>query len=101
MKNQHLKKRILSIALILSGLILGVTWNKESFCIGDKIFASLGLPAWSSGTSGTHYPAVIGTIILLLGISILSSTFSEKARKWIWPSIILLLVVLSLLFSIF
>lgn len=101
MKNQTLKKRVLALAFVVFGLILGVTWNKENFCIGDKMFAAIGLPAWSSGTSGTHYPAVIGTIILLLGIAVFNSTFPEKFRKWLWIAIFFILAVLSLLFSRF
>ena len=45
----HKKSRITAVVLILIGLALGVTWNKASFCIGDNLFAALGLPAWSKG----------------------------------------------------
>ena len=97
MKIQALTKRILSLVFIVFGLALGVTWNKDNFCIGDKIFAAIGLPAWSSGT---HYPAVIGTIVILLGIAVLNSTFPEKFRRWTWIAIALILAALSLLFSL-
>lgn len=97
MKNQTLKKRVLALAFVVFGLILGVTWNKENFCIGDKMFAAIGLPAWSNGT---HYPAVVGTIILLLGIAVFNSTFPEKFRRWTWIAIALILAALSLLFSL-
>ena len=100
MKNRTMIKRLLALVFIVFGLALGVTWNKENFCIGDKMFAAIGLPAWSSGTSGTHYPAVIGTIVILLGIAVLNSTFPEKFRRWTWIAIALILAALSLLFSI-
>ena len=62
--------RIVAVLLIALGLVLGVTWNRTKFCIGDNIFIALGLPTWSNGTSGTHYPAIIGSVFILIGIGV-------------------------------
>ena len=96
----HKKSRIIAVLLIVVGLALGVTWNKASFCVGDNIFAALGLPVWSNGTTGTHYPAVVGSIIILIGIGLLNSTLQTKARRWMWAIVILLLIAFNLLFSL-
>ena len=66
--------RIVAVLLIALGLVLGVTWNRTKFCIGDNIFIALGLPTWSNGTSGTHYPAIIGSVFILIGIGVLNTT---------------------------
>ena len=92
-------KRFVAVLLIILGLILGVTY-KAGFCIGDNLFAALGLPAWSNGTTGTHYPAVVGSIIILIGIGLLNSTLQTKARRWILAIVIILLIVFNLLFSL-
>ena len=97
---KHKKSRITAVLLILIGFALGVTWNKASFCIGDNLFAALGLPAWSNGTTGTHYPAVVGSVIILIGIGLLNNTLQTKTRRWVWAIVMLLLIALNLLFSL-
>ena len=96
----HKKSRIISALLIVVGLVLGVTWNKASFCVGDNLFAALGLPAWSNGTTGTHYPAVVGSAIILIGIGLLNYTQQTKATRCFWAIVILLLIAFNLLFSL-
>lgn len=97
-KNKKLTNRIIAVLLIIWGLILGVTWNSAKYCIGDEIFIALGISPWSNGSSGTHYPAVIGSFVILVGISILNLTLQKKARLWIWTAVILCLVLFNLLF---
>ena len=92
-------KRIIAVSLIILGLILGVTY-KDGFCVGDNLFAASGLPAWSNGTTGTHYPAVIGSVIILVGIGLLNYTLQTKARRLLWGIVILLLIAFNLLFSL-
>lgn len=99
-KKSVLIRRIVAALLIAIGILLGVTWNRESFCLGDTVFLAMGLPAWSNGTSGTHYPAVFGSFAVLIGIGILNTTMQKKARLWVWTSVVLVLIVLSLAFSI-
>lgn len=97
-KNKKLTNRIIAVLLIIWGLILGVTWNSAKYCIRDEIFIALGISPWSNGSSGTHYPAVIGSFVILVGISILNLTLQKKARLWIWTAVILCLVLFNLLF---
>ena len=99
-KKSVLIRRIVAVLLMALGILLGVTWSRESFCLGDTIFLAMGLPAWSKGTSGTHYPAVVGSFAILIGIGILNTTLQKKARLWVWTSVVLVLIVLSLAFSI-
>ena len=88
-KSKKLTNRIIAVILIVLGLILGGTWNSAKYCIGDKIFIALGISPWSNGSSGTHYPAIIGSFVILAGISILNLTLQKKTRLWIWTAVIL------------
>ena len=96
---QKVTKRIIAVLLIILGLVLGVTY-KDGLCVGDNLFTALGLPAWSNGTTGTHYPAVVGSVIILIGIGLLNYTLQTKARRLLWGIVILLLIVFNLLFSL-
>ena len=96
-------KRIISIIMIVLGIILGVTWNKNGLCIGDNLFSALGLPAWSYGTSfnrGTHYPAVIGTILILAGLNVFNYTLRVNYQKWFWASVLIFFAALIFIFNI-
>ena len=96
---QKVTKRIVAVLLIILGLVLGVTY-KDGLCVGDNLFTALGLPAWSNGTTGTHYPAVVGSVIILIGIGLLNYTLQTKARRLLWGIVILLLIAFNLLFSL-
>lgn len=72
-KSKKFTNRIIAVLLIVLGLILGGTWNSAKYCIGDKIFIALGISPWSNGSSGTHYPAIIGSFVILAGISIVKA----------------------------
>lgn len=96
-KHRLLTQRVVSVLLIVFGLLLGITWNTEKFCIGDAVFAALELPAWSTGTSGTHYPAIIGSFAALIGIGMLNLTLPKKSRIWLWALVVLLLILLNAL----
>ena len=98
-KRKNLTNRLIALLLIVLGLILGGTWNSAKYCIGDKIFIALGISPWSNGSSGTHYPAIIGSFIILVGISILNLTLQKKARFWIWAAVILSLILFNLFFT--
>ena len=98
-KGKKLLYRICGFAMILLGLILAVTWNRAGFNIGDRIFTFLGLPAWSKGTGGLHYSAVIGSLAALCGIGMTNLTLQKKFRIWVWGIILLFLVVLNLVSS--
>ena len=96
-KSKKLVFRIVAVSLIALGLVLGVTWNSARYCMGDELFVALGISPWSNGSSGTHYPAVIGSFVILVGISMLNLTLNKKTRLWIWTTVILLLIVYNLI----
>ena len=98
-KNKKLVLRIIAVSLIALGLVLSVTWNGVRYCIGDELFVALGISPWSNGSSGIHYPAVIGSFVILVGISILNLTLNKKTRLWIWITVILSLIVYNLIFT--
>ena len=93
------RDKIKSIYLKDIILVLGVTWNSARYCIGDELFIALGILPWSNGSSGTHYPAVIGIFVILVGISMLNLTLNKKNRLWIWTTVILLLIVYNLVIT--
>ena len=94
-RNQWLCRGI-ALLLFVVGVILGVTWNRTGFCVGDRLFEACGLPAWSKGTTGTHYPAIVGTVFMLAGIGFFNSTLKQNVRRWIWTAIVVLLVLWNL-----
>ena len=98
-KSKKLTNRIIAVLLIVLGLILGGTWNSAKYCIGDKIFIASGISPWSNGSSGTHYPAIIGSFVILSGISILNLTLQKKTRLWIWTAVILCFILFNLFFT--
>lgn len=61
--------KILGNGLILLGIGLGFTWH-TGVCYGDAVFSALGIPAWSQGTSGAHYPSILGVILVLAGMAV-------------------------------
>ena len=50
-------RRGISLLLAIFCLAFGITWDNR-FCLGDVILNAVGLPAWSQGTTGLHYPAI-------------------------------------------
>lgn len=93
--------RIIAVLLMVLGVILGTTWARTGVCFGDEIFAVLGLPVWSNEifNTGTHYPAISGIVIILIGACALNVTLEDKERRWAWGCVILALVLLKLFFS--
>lgn len=98
-KSKKVTNRIIAVVLIVLGLVLGATWNRANYCIGNEIFIALGISPWSNGSSGTHYPGVIGGFLILAGISIMNLTLQKKVRLWVWGAVILLLNLFIFAFS--
>lgn len=98
-KSKKIINRIIAVLLIVLGLVLGATWNHANYCMGDEIFIALGISPWSNGSSGTHYPGVIGSFLILAGISIMNLTLQKKARLWVWIAVVLLLNLFIFAFS--
>ena len=98
MENRYMgKRKKLIAAFILTGLglVLGVYWNSEKFCIGDELFSAWGLPIWSNGTTGTHYPAIAGIVLILIGTTLFNLAVTEKVRRWTWGIVIAVFVLLN------
>ena len=93
--HKQLTKRILAVALLFLGILLGGTWKRTGFCFGDRVFSALGFPIWSNGTEGTHYPAIAGMVMILAGIAVLHMTLSKKARVWVWGIAIFLILAIN------
>lgn len=75
------KKTIMTRIISLLGAVFFVGFGSNigdaRFCLGDRIFAMLGLPAWSEGTQGLHYPGVIG----LAGAAFCFYLFASTTQK--------------------
>lgn len=87
-------RRIAGVALSVCGALFGGTIRYFDFCLGDRVFSVLGLPAWTNGTTGTHYPALIGAILILAGMTLVNSTWQRSKRITVWTITILALAVL-------
>ena len=69
--------RFLSVVLAVFSILFGVTWEKHGFCLGDNLLTILGLPAWSNGTQGTHYSAIIALILLFISFFLFARTIKK------------------------
>lgn len=94
-EKRNWQSKIAGIFLILLGYFLGGNAPKTGYCYGDRIFEFLGLPAWSEGTTGTHYPGIIGIFIIIVGIGLISPR-KKNMRIVMWIAVILLLLLISL-----
>lgn len=97
--NRHLIKRISAIVLIIFGILFGGNWSSSRFCLGDNVFSAFGLPVWSKETSGIHYPAIVGMVIILIGVGILNTTLSKKALLRVWSIVIIILIIMGAVFA--
>lgn len=98
-KEKKLKIRIIAVFLIALGVVLGATWNRTRFCIGDNLFHALGLPAWSNGATGAHYPAIAGSAVIIGGISAINYTLQKKERHLVWTIVLIFFVALKIIAS--
>ena len=69
------------IYLLLAALCLafGITWENR-FCLGDVILGAVGLPTWSQGTQGLHYPAIFALIGTPLFFYLVASTTKDTKK---------------------
>lgn len=84
MKKHMSAMQICSIGLAGFAILFGFTWSKRGFCLGDSILMGFGLPAWSNGSQGTHYSAIVALILLLAACALFTVAAkrnrSENAR---------------------
>ena len=64
-KERRLGLRLGSILLAVFAVLFGFTYKKNGFCLGDAILNVFHLSAWSDGTKGTHYSAVLALFMLM------------------------------------
>ena len=72
-------KRGIYLPLAVFCLTFGITW-KNQFCLGDVLLNAVGLPAWSQGTTGLHYPAIPTIAGTLLFFYLFASTTREPKK---------------------
>ncbi len=73
--------KAVSVILMLISFAFGFTWSKHGFCLGDNILTGLGLPAWSNGTHGTHYAAILALIVFLVAFFLFVRTIKKGANR--------------------
>lgn len=89
-----------AIWLLLAALCLaiGISWENR-FCLGDMLLGALGMPAWSQGTQGLHYPAIIALIGTPFFFWLFASTTRDRKKTMgnLLVGTVVLMWVLSLL----
>lgn len=71
--------RCFSVLLMVFSVVFAITWN--GYCLGDEVFARLGLKAWSDGSQGIHYTAICALIMLWAALYLFSITRKRKERN--------------------
>ena len=84
MEKKILVRRIVSLALAVFFLFFGANLGAQRFCLGDWILTSLGLPAWSQGTQGLHYPGILALIGIVVSVSFFSATTKNPGKTTAW-----------------
>lgn len=95
-EKRNWQSKIAGIFLILLGYFLGGNSRKTGYCYGDKVFEAVGLPAWSEGTTGTHYPGIVGIFIIIVGIGLISPQ-KKNMRIVMWIAVMVVLLLINLL----
>lgn len=72
-------RREIYLLLAVFCLAFGITWDNR-FCLGDVLLNAVGLPAWSQGTTGLHYPAIPAIAGTLLFFYLFASTTREPKK---------------------
>ena len=77
---KNIWKRILSMLCAVFFFAFGCDLGETGFCLGDVIMDYLGIPAWSKGTQGIHYPAIVGLIGLTAAFYVFASTTKDPKK---------------------
>ena len=102
MKRKILVKRAVSLACGVLFLLFGANLGPSRFCLGDRVLTCLGLPAWSKGTQGLHYPGIIALVGLVGSFYFFSATTKDpkKTTAYLILGSIVLLSVLNFLLNL-
>jgi len=70
------------VSLLCAGffVVFGSNIGNDRFCLGDQIFSWLGIPAWSKGTQGLHYPGIISLIAVTACFYVFASTTKNPKK---------------------
>jgi len=79
-KTKLLAVRCVSLLCAAFFVVFGSNLGDSRFCLGDEIFAALGLSAWSKGDQGLHYPGVIAFIAVALFFYLFASTTGDRGK---------------------
>ena len=96
---KNIWKRILSMICAAFFFAFGCDLGETKFCLGDVILNKLGIPVWSRGTQGIHYPAIIGLIGMAVAFCVFASTTRDPKRTMgnLFLATVALLSLLSML----
>jgi len=77
-----MNRRILSILAVVTGLLL-LSVHHLGHSFGDDLFRWAGIAPWTNpeANSGAHLPAIVGIILLVLGIVGVSHLYRERDPK--------------------
>ena len=102
MEKRILIRRMISLVGGLFFLIFGANLGSSRFCLGDWLLNGLGLPAWSKGTQGVHYPGFIGLVGLVVCFYFFSATTKNpsKTTAGLILGSILLMTILNFLLNL-
>lgn len=80
MEKKTTVRRVTSLTGALLFLAFGANLGPDRFCLGDWILNSLGLPAWSKGTQGLHYPGIVAVIAVPVCFYLFAATTREPKK---------------------
>jgi len=80
MEKKTLVTRCVSLLCAAFFVVFGSNIGEGRFCLGDWIFGKLGIPAWSKGTQGLHYPGIICLIAVTVCFYLFASTTSNPKK---------------------
>ena len=94
------KRKILGITSFFMIILLSVLFceNRHNFLLGDFILKKMGVRVWSDGNSGLHYTAIIGIILILLGVLGIIR-FKEDVHKNFGKFVVMFLIVWSIIYQ--
>lgn len=73
-------QRMVSLLCAAGFLLFGSSLGDSRFCLGDRMFALLGIPAWSKGTQGLHYPGIIALVGVMGSFCFFSRTAKDPKK---------------------
>ena len=83
-----LEKNVPKVSYGLIIFAVMFVWVQENdFILGDYIFSKLGLPVWSNGLEGVHYPVVFSlflVVMALIGFMVYSKETDPRLKRLVF-----------------